>query len=530
MVKRAMSRVPTDLEIIAAVADELPVGVWVARAPGGEFVYANRTFAEIMGQAGRTDVAVGEYAAPYGIYGRDGKLYPEGRMPFVRALEQRTTVIVDDIVIHRADGRQVYIRASAKPVFDAAGTLTHVVIAFIDITREVDAERARAESEARLQRAQRMESIGKLAGGIAHDFNNLLASIKLVASGLRRSEADPEKLRDLELVDEVTERAVQLTRALVGFAGRGKNLAQRVSINQVVRSMGALLRRTIDQRIVVAIELGASRGDVIGDVSQLEQIVMNLGVNARDAMPDGGRMVLATADVVLDEESARALPPLRPGPYVLLEVADDGAGIDPAIRDRIFEPYFTTKAQDASRGSGLGLATVYGIVESHHGAIEVRDGTPRGTRMRILLPAAPPAERSTASSAARPAVRMGRGTVLLVEDDPLVRLATRRALESIGYAVVSAADGAEAVELFRPKPREFAVVMLDMVMPRMDGRATYLALRAIRADVPVLLTTGYARNEEVQAILDLGVRAFLPKPADVESLSAALARLIESTP
>ncbi|MFL5321349.1 MAG: two-component system sensor histidine kinase NtrB, partial [Myxococcaceae bacterium] len=348
----------TDDEIIRTVSDDLPVGVWVARAPKGEFVYANKMFGEIMGMSARSDVAAGEYAQPYGICGRDGEPYPENKMPFVRALLARETVIVDDIVIHRTDGRKVNIRAQARPVFEPSGEIGHIVIAFIDITREVVAEAARVDSEERLHRGQRLESIGNLAGGIAHDFNNLLATIRMAASTLQLRETDPSRREALELIDQVTESGIHLTRSLLGFAGRGKHLAAPLHLNDVVKSMGELFRRTLNRRIEVVMELTRDGDVVLGDFSQLEQVVMNLMVNARDAIPDAGTITLRTW------RSSGSDPE---GDSVVFEVSDTGTGIDPAIHHRIFEPYFTTKTTGPVRGTGLGLATVYGIVESHGG-------------------------------------------------------------------------------------------------------------------------------------------------------------------
>ena len=500
-------------EIVSSVADDLPVGVWVARAPNGEFLYANSAFAEIMGMGARNDVSRGEYAGPYGICTRAGEPYPEDKMPFVRALHERRTVIVDDIVIHRHDGGKVSVRAQAKPVFDAAGEITHVVIAFIDITREAQAEAARVESELRLGQMQRMESIGTLAGGIAHDFNNLLAAVKMMAAVLRRNENDTTKLGYLEQIDQVTDSAAQLTRALLGFARRGKHLSSRVSTHDVIHGVAALMRRALDRRIEVVTELRATVGDVDGDFSQLEQVLMNLVVNARDAMTNldhsGGRLVIATRDE---------------GKNVVIEVTDSGTGIDASVRARMFEPYVTTKKQGEG-GTGLGLATVWGIVENHGGRIEALDAKPHGTTMRVTLPAASAeAPRVAKGERLRDVVR-GSGTVLVVDDERPVRESIAAALRGLGYRVFCAEDGEKAVEMFRERD-DIDAVLLDMVMPRMDGRSTYLALKDVRPNLRVVLTTGFALNEEAQRILDLGVREFIAKPFSVELLSQVIARTV----
>jgi two-component system cell cycle sensor histidine kinase/response regulator CckA len=515
MTPRVPSYPPTDQDILHALVDDLPVGLWVARAPSGAFVYANRQFEQIMGMPARSDVAVGEYSAPYGIRTRDGQPYPEARMPFVRALAERQIVVVDDLTIHRGDGTTVDVRAFARPVI-AGDEVTHVVIAFFDITREVAAERARAESEQRLQLTQRMEAIGTLAGGIAHDFNNLILGIKLLASQLALDEDNPSRRQALAMIDDVTDRASELSRSLLGFARRGKHRSAPIAFNAVTAAMVDMLRRTITG-ITITAELRADEAaTVVGDRSQIEQVIMNLVVNARDALADAdaGRIAIRTASTPAG---------------LVLEVADNGPGIPPAIRPRVFEPYFTTKDQGPGHGTGLGLATVFGIVDTHGGRIEIADGLDgRGTTMRVTLPAGPPLPAVDPPTVRLPPARPGpagagrAGTILVVDDDDMVRRALQLSLSSLGYKVMSASNGTAAVELYTEHRTRIRGVLLDMVMPGMGGRATYLALRAVDAAVPVILISGYAMNEEVQAILDLGVLGFLQKPCSIEALGAAL--------
>ncbi len=505
--------VPSDEEIIRSLGDDLPIGLWVARAPNGEHVYANRTFAEIMGQGPRGESKAGSYSEPYGIRTRDGKPYPEQRLPFVRALQERRVVMVDDITIQRPDDTHVHVRAFARPVMDAAGAITHVVIAFFDITREVDAELGKAESERRLHRAQRLEAIGTLAGGIAHDFNNLIFGIKLIAAELAAGETDPKRLEALQLVDDITERSAVLTRSLLGFARRGKHRAMPVAIDDVIGAMAGLLQRTMAS-VTIGIELTAEdRGTVIGDQSQLEQVVMNLVVNARDALRDNsrGRVMLRTRTT--GHGGVR---------HVVLEVADDGPGIPDEIRERVFEPYFTTKNQGAERGTGLGLATVFGIVEAHGGSIEIGPGIDgRGATLRVFLPAATGSAPRPRAPITRPP-QPGRGLVMVVDDDEMVRRSVMSALKSLGYKPIEAADGHAAIELYRQHQGDIRAVVLDLVMPTMSGRATFLALREISTDVCVLLMSGHAMNEDVQALVGLGAKGFLSKPYSIDELAQAL--------
>ncbi len=518
--------------VIKGLCDDLPVGIWVARAPGGEFIYANGEFAQIMGTGGLGEPVVGGYSEPYGIFDTDGNHYPEGRMPFLRALAERKVVMVDDLVIHRSDGRRVPVRAFARPAFGSDGEITHVVIAFFDITLEVEAKQSRAEIEARLHRAQRMEAVGKLAGGIAHDFNNLLTAIRAIASRLAAVECEPERLHDLKTIDEVAERASALTRQLTSFAKRDRKLEEAVSLHRMAESLAEVLRRTLHPSIRVETALDATHDLVAGDLSQLEQVLMNLAFNARDAMPEGGRITLRTRDLMVAGDEA---PPLKPGAHVVLEVADSGGGIDPAVRDRMFEPYVTTKG--AARSSGLGLATVYRIVEAHHGIIEALDHQPTGTLLRVTLPRASERLLSASQAASKPAptppleaapIKSGRATVLLVEDEQLVRVATFRALRQLGYQVIACGDGDEAVEIFRDRGPDIQMVLLDVAMPRMGGRQTYQALRRIDPKVRVLVMAGGTHDDEVDRILSLGAREFLPKPFELRALSHALDRVLSS--
>jgi signal transduction histidine kinase/CheY-like chemotaxis protein len=504
-------RVPSDHDIIHAIADDLPVGIWVARAPDGAFVYANRTFANIMGQGGRDDAKAGDYSERYGIFTRDGKRYPESRMPFVRALVEQQVVVADDITIHRPDDTQVHVRAFARPVTDAAGVITHVVIAFFDVTREVEAEGARAESERRLHRGQRLEAIGTLAGGIAHDFNNLIFGVKLLAAELAVHETDPQRRASLELIDDITERSAMLTRSLLGFARRGKHRSAPVALDDLLDGMSELLRRTLGG-VTVAFDLaGERRGTVIGDRAQLEQVVMNLAVNASEAIAETGRG--GRIDVRTRTE----------GDAVVVEVADDGPGIAAELRERVFEPYFTTKTPE--RGTGLGLATVFGIVETHGGTIEIAPGLGgAGTTMRVRLPAA-----AIAAAKPEPVVAserpVGSGTVLVVDDDDLVRRSVANALRSLGYDTLEAEGGEKALDVYRER-RDLSAVVLDMVMPGMTGRATLTAMRAVDPEIPVLLMSGYSINDEIQSVLDQGASGFLSKPYSVEALARSLADVI----
>ncbi len=362
-----------DVDELAMVSDDLPVAIWLGRVPSGETAYTNREFRQVLGLVPPPDASRGAFVEPYGVHTLEGDPYPEDRMPFERAVVARETVVVDDLVIHRRDGRHVHLRVFAKPIFDASGTMTHVLEAFVEITREIESERARVEGERRLARAQRLESIGQLAAGIAHDFNNLLTVTTMVVSRLLPTEADPKRRDALAQVSAATDSAVGLIRNLLQFAGRKRHLPVPQSLDTIAASVVDIARRTFDRDISIQTQLESGTTEVLGDASQLEQVVMNLLLNARDAVTPPGDVVVRTR---VEEDR------------VVLEVSDTGPGIDRSLRELVFEPYFTTKTRGAVRGTGLGLATVHGVVKGHGGSVEVVDDGRPGTTLRVTLPAA----------------------------------------------------------------------------------------------------------------------------------------------
>jgi len=497
--------VPSDHDILLALGEDLPVGIWIARAPDAALIFANPMFTEIVGMKAPDRCQFG-CSERYGLVTRDGGRYPETRLPFQRAMSERRTVVIDDLTIRRRDGRRVDIRAVARPVGEP---ITHVITTLFDVTREVSSERARLETEQRLRRAQRLEAIGTLAGGIAHDFNNLIFGVKLVTAELALSEPDPKRRAALDQIDEITERSATLTRSLVAFTRRGEQRATPISVSDVVTAMSELLTRTL-RGVELSFELEATeRGIVIADQTQLEQVVMNLVLNARDAT----HVIVRTGDVT----SSGHPEPVR---FVALEVKDDGPGLLSASRDP------DIVAVDGA-DHATDLAAVFGIVERHGGSVEVDAGiNGRGTTMRVLLPAVRRAlaVRSRTSVADLP---RGSGLILVIDDDHMVRKVVAGSLQSLGYQVVEAVSGSEAIEIYRARHAEIRAVILDMVMQGMPGRATYLALRDIDRDVAVLLMSGHTMNEQVQEILDLGVRSFVSKPYSIAVLAAAMAELTQ---
>lgn len=494
--------VPSDHDILLALGEELPVGVWIARAPDGELVYGNAVLAELLG-APPPDRCLPGWSERYGLSTREGGRYPETRLPIARALHERRPVVIDDLAIRRRDGTRVDVRAVARPVGDP---VSHVVTTLFDVGPQVAAERARLDTEQRLRRAQRLESVGALAAGIAHDFNNLMFGIKLITAELAATEPDLKRRAAMEQIDEITERSATLTRSLVAFTRRGEHRAAPIGVSDVVLAMSELLARTLID-VELSFELEATdRGTVVVDQTQLEQILMSLVLDARGAR----RVVVRTGDVMM---------PASPEPkrFVALEVKDDGPGL------------VAGGPSGAAGGDAPDLAAVFAIAERHGGSVEVDAGLDgRGTTMRVLLPAVRRASavRSRVSVADLP---KGSGLVLVVDDDRMVRKVVHSSLHSLGYTVVEAVSGSDAIEIYRARHAEIRAVVLDMIMQGMTGRATYLALRDIDPSVVVLLMSGHSLNDQVQEILDLGVRAFVSKPYSIAALATVMAELTQKT-
>lgn len=505
------------------VADQLPVAIWMGRVPSGEVVYTNRAFREVLGIEPPEGAARGAFVEPYGVHLPSGEVYPEDQMPFERVLAARGPVTVDDMVIHRRDGQKVNLRVFAKPIFDEEGTMTHVLEAFFDITRELESDRARAEAERKLATAQRLHSIGQLAAGVAHDFNNLLTVTKLAISWLRPRHRDTAQEGALDQIATATDSAIQLVRNLLGFAGRDRAAFAPVPLSLVVGPVLGMAAGGFQGAVTLRSELEAEGAMLQGDRSQLEHMLMNLVINARDAVGSEGDVILRT----------RRQPPREAGGTgeqdIVIEVVDNGVGIDPAVRDRVFEPYFTTKTMGAVKGTGLGLSLVHTTVVAHGGTIEVLPNEPRGTIMRVTLPAlamraaerAPTCPPPPSSFLDPQAGERPRG-LLVVEDEPLVRASTCASLRALGFMVHEAADGAEGIAAFRAHQPAIDGVVLDFAMPGLRTPDVYRALRELREDLPVLLVTGNARGEEIEALLGEGVAGFLPKPYDDVQLLRAL--------
>jgi PAS domain S-box-containing protein len=379
--------------------------------------------------------------------------------------------------------------------------------------------------ELQFLRAQRMESIGTLAGGIAHDLNNVLAPIIMAIDLLKLSVTDERGRSMLTTMAASARRGAEMVRQVLSFARGVEGRRVEVHPRHLIREIEKIALDTFPKNIRIETRAGPDLWTVTGDPTQLHQVLINLCVNARDAMPEGGRLVVGAQNQVLDAHYAAMNIEAKAGPYVIVQIEDTGTGIPPAILDKIFDPFFTTKA--LGKGTGLGLSTSLAIVKSHDGFIRVYSEPGRGTRFQIYLPARPDGAGLVAA-AVRSELPRGRGeTVLVVDDEESIREIAQRTLEAFGYRVLLASDGAEAVTLYAGRREEIAVVLTDMMMPVMDGAATIRALLEINPGARVIAASGIAANGEVARSIGAGVRHFIPKPYTADTLLKTLRQTLD---
>lgn len=426
-----------------------------------------------------------------------------------------------------ASGANKIIDFSAKPLLDEGGRVVRIVAESRDITRMADLQE-------QLRQSQKMEALGQLAGGIAHDFNNLLTSI-IGNAELLMADAKPES-EEAELCDEIivaSTRSADLTRQLLSFSRKGQLQNTPIDLHVLVREVAQLLSRSIDRRITIVQELEAENPTVVGDPTMLQNALLNLGVNARDAMSKGSgaegqadRLTFHTNNVAVDraylEEHSLDL---TPGQYVCVSIGDTGCGIEPDLVARIFEPFFSTKP--TGKGTGLGLASVYGCAQSHRGTITVSSTPNEGSTFTLYLPEGAIQIQEDAPETGA-VVHVG-GNIMLVDDDESLRKTTERALKHMGYTVTTCCDGAEAVEYYKDHVADIDLIILDLIMPRMGGEEAFQRLMAIDRNVRILISSGYSRNRAVDDLIAAGACGFLGKPFQLEKLARTVSHLLRAT-
>jgi PAS domain S-box-containing protein len=446
-------------------------------------------------------------------------LYEEHRGPFRQAVSNvMEGNVVQGLEVELPDefGDRRRVLWNLTPLRDWHGSPCAVIGVGQDVT-----DHRRADEN--VAQAQKLETIGQLAGGIAHHFNNLLTIIMGNAELMQRSlpgESDCQHMS--EQVIQAAQRASDLTSQLLAFARKGRFRMERVNVSELLERSVQLLSVTIDKRVEIHLNLRPAPCYTRGDASQLENVFLNLCLNARDAMPQGGVVEISNDIVEIDEPGAKRID-IAPGRYVCVAVCDTGVGMDTETRRRIFEPFFTTK--EVGKGAGLGLASVYGCVRNHGGGVEVHSEKGEGTTFRVYLPVAQ--EPQTQEAPKPEKGHTSPGTLLLVDDEESVRAFGAKVLRGLGYQVHTCANGAEAVEIFAKNPRRFDLVILDMVMPKLDGLDTFRRMKQIEPGIRAMLSSGFSIGDLPGEILEEGVLDFLAKPYRIDQLSQKVQRAIQ---
>ncbi len=448
---------------------------------------------------------------------------PGGRALAARIADEvvaggRELHLADPIRHNGRDGRPLVLTVAAFPIRGNNRTGGAILV-----LRDVG-EQLRIEE--RLRQAQKMEAVGRLAGGIAHDFNNALAGILGYAELLTfQLDREPRLKSHADAIVRTVERAAGLTRQLLAFSRNQPGRKEAVDLHLLIREVAGILEHSIDRRIAVRCDLRAQSTVLAGDPSQLHSMLMNLGVNARDALAAGGTLTYATADVTLDADAAARLSgAMAAGEHLLLTVVDTGAGMTPEVLERLFEPFFTTKPQGA--GTGLGMAVVYGTVTDHGGAIRVQSAPGQGTTIQVWLPHGRTGEvRRPVTD--RPASTTGSQRVLVVDDEADVRAVAVMMLGELGYRVEGADGGGAALARLRADPAAFDLVVIDMVMPDLAGDALHRAIRELRRDLPIVVATGFAHEQQLAPLLADPLTSALDKPYRAHELGAAVSALLE---
>jgi len=482
--------------------------------------WCNRAFVELIG-ARSSDELIGRRVHDLVHHTRaDGTPYPAEECETRLAAQAGRPFSQTEELFWRLDGTSFYADVRSSPLRDN-GVLLGSVISVSDVS-------ARRTLQAQFLQSQKMEAVGRLAAGIAHDFNNLLTVINGYAEMLLLHEDRPATIGKMKSIKNAGERAATLTQQLLAFSRQQVIQPRVLDVNQVLGEMESLVRRLVGEDLTLISSQAPGLHRVRADPGQIGQILMNLVVNARDAMPKGGRLTIETANVELDARYVRNHPYAVPGSYVMLAVTDTGTGMTQEVKARIFEPFFTTKP--AGTGTGLGLATVFGIVKQNGGLVDCYSELGRGTSLKVYLPRC--LESSSTSDVALPAAisHSGHENILVVEDEECVRDLVREVLEDQGYTVIEARDPIRALELFEIHRESLDAVVTDMVMPEMDGRQLVAELNRRRADLPSLFISGYPdRGAEHTLELEPGIE-FLQKPFTPDALARKLRQVLDAHP
>ncbi len=417
-------------------------------------------------------------------------------------------------------GNEVPIDSSTSPIRDEKGEINGAVIVFRDITEKVKLER-------QLTQAQKMESIGLMAGGVAHDFNNILAAILGYASFMKvKLISDDPNYKYVETIERSAQRGAELTSQLLTFTRGGKQDIRPVNLNEIVNETVKIIKSTFDKAIDIETRLFEDLPSVKADEVQMQQMLMNLCVNARDAMPHGGKLIVETDLTLIHDHDTSFFMGAKAGSYVTISVSDTGVGMDKDTLEKIFDPFFTTK--EKGKGTGLGLSMVYGVVKNHGGFEKVTSEPGKGTTFKIYFPAGDKVKSTPKTVSKKPA--HGNELILVVDDEEPIRMFVKDVLESYNYKVLLAENGAEAVSIFEKNKDKIDLVILDMVMPKMGGLQTFIKLKMLNPKVKAFLSSGYSPDGQAAEILERGVNGFLQKPYEMNDLLFKVRDVLDMVP
>lgn len=517
--KRAEKDLIENIEKYRLLADNSKDLIWTMTLDG-HFTYFSPSIKEVAGftQEEAMDMTVEKY-----IYKDDVSLVLNTlKAEIAKSREERSERYFIQVRQNTKHGVPLDVEISAGWLYNELGELIGVQGSTRDVSARKKAEEERAALEQKLLQAQKMQAIGTLAGGIAHDFNNMLTTIQGYISLIRNDIGDNNAHGSkLDKIEEQIKSGANLTSQLLGFARGGKYEVKTINPNDLLKHCSDVFGRTKKQ-VAITNRLQRDIWTIEADPIQIEQTLLNMFINSWQAMPDGGDIYLRSQNIVLKE--TEAMPHgVKPGKYVMISITDTGTGIDDHIKKRIFEPFFTTKKP--GQGTGLGLASAYGIVKNHDGFITVDSEKGRGSTFKIYLPASEKL-KVVEDTPPAPNVDTGKGTILLVDDEKEIVAVTRELLESRGFRVLTAGSGQEAVTVYMEKKKLIDLVILDMIMPTMGGSKTFDMLHDINADVKVLLASGYSIDGEAQRIIDKGCKGFIQKPFRITELTRKIGEIL----
>jgi PAS domain S-box-containing protein len=511
--QQAMERVQQSEEKFRTLFEDSTDAIYISSVEG-QFTDVNQSFLDLFGY-NRSEI---ENLNAIELYGN-----VKSRKQFQTLIEQNGALKNYEITLIRKDGTPLNCIETATLRKDSIGEIIGYQGIIRDITEEIQAKEA-------LLKTQKLESLGILAGGIAHDFNNLLTGIMGNVSAAKRYLTSESELNDIiKGISETSEKAAKLTNQLLAYSGKGKFMTELTDISTLIQNMQDLIRVSIHKTIDLKYSLDNEIGQIIVDKTQIEQVILNLVTNASEAIGEKvGTIIVETGEIYLDEERVQNMyyaDLLTPGEYVYLSVEDNGEGMDEITQKRVFDPFFSTKFQ----GRGLGLAAVHGIIRAHNGGVELISEPFKGSKFKVYLPAVK--QKSDTSQNEQIDTQeewKGSGLVLLCDDDEILRTTVTRLLKILGFDVIIAKNGIEALELLRESTNEIDLVILDLTMPKMSGRETYIEIKKEYPELPIMLSSGYTEESVVDKFEGSQIDGFIQKPYTIGKLSAKLKTIFNS--